>query len=60
MKNYILTISNNENENLKDFTIFEIENENEKVLHYGSYFITNEKYTIDELKSNYENLQIEK
>jgi hypothetical protein len=60
MKNYILTISNNDNENLKDFTIFEIENENEKVLHYGSYYLTNEKYTIDELKANYENLQIEK
>jgi hypothetical protein len=60
MKNYILTISNNDNENLKDFTIFEIENENEKVLHYGSFYKSNEKYTIDELKANFENLQIEK
>jgi hypothetical protein len=60
MKNYILTISKNENENLKDYTIFEIENEKEKVLDYGSYFIANEKYTIDEIKANFENLQIEK
>jgi TorA maturation chaperone TorD len=60
MKNYIMTISKNENENLKDFTIFEIENEKEKVLYYGSYYLSNEKYTIEELKSNYENLQIEK
>jgi hypothetical protein len=60
MKTYILTISKNDNDNLKDFTIFEIDNENEKVLHYGSYYLTNEKYTIEELKANYENLQIEK
>ena len=60
MKTYILTISKNENENLKDFTIFEIENENEKVLHYGSYYLSNEKYTIEELQANYKNLQIEK
>jgi hypothetical protein len=60
MKNYILTISNNDNENLKDFTIFEIENEKESVLHYGSFYKSNEKYIIDELKANFENLQIER
>jgi TorA maturation chaperone TorD len=60
MKNYILTISKNENENLKDFTIFMIENEKESVLNYGSYYLSNEKYIIEELKANYENLQIER
>jgi TorA maturation chaperone TorD len=60
MKTYILTISKNENDNLKDYTIFMIENENEKVVNYGSYYLSNEKYIIDELKANYENLQIEK
>ena len=60
MKNYILTISNNENENLKDYTIFMIQNEKESVLNYGSYYLSNEKYIIDELKANYENLQIER
>ena len=60
MKNYILTISKNENDNLKDYTIFEIDNDTEKILDYGSYFIANEKYTIDEIKANYKNLQIEK
>jgi hypothetical protein len=60
MKNYILTISKNDNDNLKDFTIFEIDNDTEKILDYGSYFIANEKYIIEELKLNYKNLQIEK
>ena len=60
MKNYILTISNNEKDNLKDFTIFELENGVEKVVNYGSYYLTNEKYIIDELKANYKDLQIER
>jgi hypothetical protein len=60
MKNYILTISKNDNDNLKDFTIFEIDNDTEKILDYGSYYLSNEKYIIEELKLNYKNLQIEK
>jgi len=60
MTNYILTISNNDKDNLKDFTIFEIENGVEKVVNYGSYYLTNEKYIIDELKANYKDLQIER
>ena len=60
MKNYILTISNNDKDNLKDFTIFELENGVEKVVNYGSYYLTNEKYIIDELKANYKDLQIER
>jgi hypothetical protein len=60
MKNYILTISKNDNDNLKDFTIFEIDNDTEKILDYGSYYLSNEKYIIEELKANYKNLQIEK
>jgi len=60
MKNYILTISKNDNDNLKDFTIFEIDNDTDKILDYGSYYLSNEKYIIEELKLNYKNLQIEK
>ena len=60
MKNYILTISNNDKENMKDFTIFELENGVEKVVNYGSYYLTNENYIIAELKTNYKNLQIER
>ena len=60
MKNYILTISNNDKENMKDFTIFEVENEKEKVVNYGSYYLTNENYIIEELKANYKDLQIER
>jgi hypothetical protein len=60
MKNYIMTISKNDNDNLKDYTIFEIDNDTEKILDYGSYYLSNEKYIIDEIKANYKNLQIEK
>ena len=60
MKNYILTISNNDKENMKDFTIFELENGVEKVVNYGSYYLTNENYIIDELRANYKDLQIER
>jgi hypothetical protein len=60
MKNYILTISNNDKDNLKDFTIFELENGVEKVVNYGSYYLTNENYIIDELRANYKDLQIER
>jgi hypothetical protein len=60
MTNYILTISNNDKENMKDFTIFQLDNGVEKVVNYGSYYLTNENYIIEELKANYENLQIER
>ena len=60
MTNYILTISNNDKENMKDFTIFQLDNGVEKVVNYGSYYLTNENYIIDELRANYKDLQIER